>query len=93
MNHDASIFSFQSFDGSSNVPHFVIPHRLRSIQTHPIMNIVVFDFFITSKAFNLLYFIDGTFFISFKLVSQDNNNIFDFGLDKLKSLFDLILPC
>ena len=58
-----------------------------------LMEAIVLDFLVASEALNLIHFINGSLTIDIKLIAQNQDNFFDFVLDKFKRLFYLVLFC
>ena len=52
---------------------------------------IVLNLLVTGETLDLVNFIYSSFFVSFKLIGEDNHNILYFVLNKLKSLLDLVL--
>ena len=66
---------------------------MRPIEAHSYMGIVFITFFITRETFYLLYFVNSSFFLVLKLVSQNQSHFFDFCFNKYKGFFNFTFIC
>jgi hypothetical protein len=84
-----------SLEGSSGISILFTSAKYLRRSSIPklLIEAIVLDFLVASETLNLIHFINGSLTIHLKLIAQNQDNLFDFVLDKFKGLFYLVLFC